>query len=267
MSDPVTQWIESPVGAVASALLDQDPLFSWISHRIPGRVSELTAAGLEGVLLHAAIVLNPWDPDAETERAACLRTAQERRQRAEALVRRWLPEMQRGISWPQWTFVFEDGQTGFDRDRFGTSEGMHRDYEDGQFPWGGAWSLSPTSAHVDLLLEAWTLDSDEQPVIEMHASMPARIAVVNGIEDWADLIRANPGRQTPTGLAPDWPAIAGRYDAVHLTWWGFVTTFANRETTDEYGVIPMEVWFGERTLWLNADTLSFGRRITLIAEG
>jgi len=103
-------------------------------------------------------------------------------------------------------------------------------------------------------------------VIEIEVTSPQRVAVVNGIEDWAELIRTHPGRQTPSGLAPDWQSIAERYDAVHLTWWGFAATFANQEATDRLGVIPTLVWDSERTLWLNADTLAFGRRITLTAD-
>lgn len=244
--------------------------FVFDEHAVAGGlagVAELAMTDIEGALWRTASLLQEWRCDAELIRSACMETAEARRPLVEAVLDRWLPELQRELSWPQWTFVFGDnGETGFDKDRFGTPEGMQHDFSEGQFPWGWAWSFTPTDASPDLILDKWELDDRILTVAELTTSSQPRIAVVNGVEDWADLIRANPGRQTRTGLAPDWASIAERYDAVHLTWWGFVTLFVNREATDRHGVIPLETWSGQQTLWLNADKLVFGRRFTLTGD-
>jgi len=188
LSDPVAQWIESPVGAVATALLNGADIRHTVSRRSsglmtaswsrfvprwlrhstvemrllrpdsddhpvisdPAGVSEMTRAGLEGLLLRTADDLSPWDPETDARREACLHSAEERRPLAEALLDCWLPELQRGLSWPQWTIAF-GGETGFDRDLFDTPEGMQLEYGDGHFPWGGAWSFTPTEASGELL--------------------------------------------------------------------------------------------------------------------
>ena len=50
---------------------------------------------------------------------------------------------------------------------------------------------------------------------------------------------------------PDWQAVAGDYDGVHLTWAGFLTT-EGFVAVDEAGMASvLRYWLSERTLWLH----------------
>ena len=50
---------------------------------------------------------------------------------------------------------------------------------------------------------------------------------------------------------PDWRAVAGDYDGVHLTWAGFLTTEGFVDVDDAGTVSLLRYWLSERTLWLH----------------
>lgn len=51
-------------------------------------------------------------------------------------------------------------------------------------------------------------------------------------------------------LVPDWRSVAARYDGVHLSWAGFITTEGCVSDLPGGDVAMMRYWFSERTLWL-----------------
>jgi hypothetical protein len=49
---------------------------------------------------------------------------------------------------------------------------------------------------------------------------------------------------------PDWRSVAEEWDAVHLSWAGFLTGEARVADLSEGGVAMIRFWLGERVLWL-----------------
>jgi len=52
-------------------------------------------------------------------------------------------------------------------------------------------------------------------------------------------------------VEPDWDRVADRFDAVHLTWAGLLTTEGVVIDLDNQDVTMLRGWYSERTLWLN----------------
>jgi hypothetical protein len=51
-------------------------------------------------------------------------------------------------------------------------------------------------------------------------------------------------------LVPDWRSVAERYDGVHLSWAGFITSEGCITDLDGGDVAMLRYWFSERTHWL-----------------
>ena len=51
-------------------------------------------------------------------------------------------------------------------------------------------------------------------------------------------------------LVPDWRAVSERYDGVHLSWAGFITSEGCITDLDGGDVTMLRYWFSERTNWL-----------------
>lgn len=51
-------------------------------------------------------------------------------------------------------------------------------------------------------------------------------------------------------LVPDWRSVADRYDGVHLSWAGFITSEGCITDLDDGDVTMLRYWFSERTHWL-----------------
>lgn len=130
-------------------------------------------------------------------------------------------------------------------------------------PNGAFWTSTPITDDED----TWTLclenQGREKPRWEVHFDAArVRIARIDSARDWADLIDAHSA--TAGGCKyPDWPAIAGSWDAVHLSPAGLLlahpkisaTPFA---TTDGSGYAHAEAgpyasvahWSTVSTAWL-----------------
>jgi hypothetical protein len=51
-------------------------------------------------------------------------------------------------------------------------------------------------------------------------------------------------------VLPDWAAVRGDYDGVHLSWAGFMTTEGRVTELGDGSVTMLRYWGSERTLWL-----------------
>lgn len=122
-------------------------------------------------------------------------------------------------------------------------------YGDGEFSLGGIWTAStggsgPSAAR----LAAWDLDETARRWAIRVTGSP-RVLEIRSLDDWVDLVTSHPRAGRPT--APDWPAVSGRFDVVHLTWIGFLLAHDNLEAAERRNVLPLRFWGSERSLWLN----------------
>jgi len=102
-----------------------------------------------------------------------------------------------------------------------------------QVPFGGRNSLFP---------KPWRS-------YRVEVSRGIRVYEVVNAQAWANLAQRYPLEQDGL-LYPDWPSIAGGYDAVHVTVPAIVATQGLRLTT-ESGTLAETYWDVEQTLWLN----------------
>lgn len=223
-----------------------------------------------------------WMSDAPANVASAYRGAEGRRPIAEALVARFGHQLEQpidlaGQEWwtsppsenPRWAPCFLDLSTG---------------YDGGEFPWGGLRTTTrpPEAAH-DPMVGAWEIYPE--PVSRWHLPVVGtpRIWEIHRPDDWGRLVEAFPRSADPHGSwslpgpnqrthevrevvaasgqraartevaghrVPDWPAVAGEYDAVHLSWAGYLTSEGFVSDLPGGGVAMLRYWFAERALWL-----------------
>lgn len=150
------------------------------------------------------------------------------------------------------------------------------------------FTVGPTPAHLEDVLEvAWdaTVDGVSRWVLEVPEA--ARVFEIQRPADWARLVADHPcdtrtghhegwelsGRPASRGedvaeildlpgqrsvrrgvrrfLEPDWTSVADRWDAVHLSWAGFLTTEGTAIDLAPAEVAMLRGWGSERTVWLN----------------
>lgn len=100
---------------------------------------------------------------------------------------------------------------------------------------------------------------DEEPMtsanrILLQADPAARVLELHEPKHWRELclrfpLRSGPGELMPGGLAPDWTAVAATWDAVHLSFFGFLASAFVR-VGDGLHHSMLWTWDGEQTLWL-----------------
>jgi len=134
-------------------------------------------------------------------------------------------------------------------------------------PLGGLW----TSTELPGVVSAWMTDEPMDwgaptgPPWRARISRPVRCYEIGSRKEWVDLCERFPSDTTshyalrldnslldwsPPFIAPDWAAVQEVYDAVHLTWWGYIDA--------SYEVVPLlggtgttclAGWGSEATLW------------------
>ena len=91
-----------------------------------------------------------------------------------------------------------------------------------------------------------------------------RVFEVHGPDDWAQLARTYPFDVTDSRapdwkratarsgrwVVPDWPSVAGDYDAVHVSTWGWLTT-AGRPVAVNGAASLLAGWSPDETYWLS----------------
>lgn len=131
----------------------------------------------------------------------------------------------------------------FTATRFGSTSGLHAALANQVGDWEPAYPL---------------LEED------IEVSAEARVYEVNNAADWHELAARSPSTvhrrgSGPPGIhddaAPDWSAVARRWDGVHLTFAGLLAASFTPATTAA-GTTTLWTWESERTLWLRQPFLA-----------
>ena len=243
-------------------------------------VDELVAYAID-----AGKIAGPWTADAEGQVARAYRRAPDRRPLAETVAERFAADLHGEVEQvPQeWWLSYRVDEPWCYRRLF---EHLDDGYGNGEFTWNGLWTVGapPAEAH-DGLVDAWELLDGPLTRWELPVRPGARIWSIHRPEDWVGLVTRypRPARAGQAGwelpgpnqhlrrvkdllalpeqnaaryyvrrhLVPDWPAVARDWDAVHLSWAGFLTTEGFISDLDGGGVTMLRYWSSERTLWLN----------------
>ncbi|WP_166848080.1 hypothetical protein [Isoptericola sp. BMS4] len=144
--------------------------------------------------------------------------------------------------------------------------------------WGGIWWSAPprelqrstrdlgTAGPVGLWLVEDSFGWERATVRPVVPAPGARVLTVDGPDDWADLCRRHPLVVTAsrrhdwyrtTGrdgawVQPDWSAVAGEADAVHLTVRGYVTTAGLPVPVADGVASVLAGWDPDATYWFAA---------------
>jgi len=240
---------------------------------------ELVALGV----FAGAIDVGPWIGDAAATVAQAYRDAPGRRPIAVAVDRAFGVRLHAPFdaSAQQWWTTDWPG-----REEFGPLfRDFERVYESGEFTWAGLWTVTdpPIAAHAQLA-DAWEMYPG--PITRWHlpVSADARVHEVHRPADWVALVADHPRESNARGtgwelpgpnqsaslvaplldlpgqraarptirrrLVADWRSVAEHYDAVHLSWAGFLTSEGCISDLGGGDVAMMRYWFSERTHWL-----------------
>lgn len=245
---------------------------------------------LMAIAVQAAMqIAGPHSTESPWRVARALRQAPARRPIAEAIVERFGTELEAPLQRPdqQWWNLFELGDHNVVRPLGRRPHpGGHWAWFTAPANWFFTINPAPTLLR-EAAGEAWDADSDDFTRWNLTVAPAARILEIHRPDDWAALVTAHPcdtrtgnyegweiasddpthrynldeftglphQRSTRWGvqrfLEPDWASVAEHWDAVHLSWAGFLTT---EGTTIDLGpgeVAMLRSWGSERTIWLN----------------
>lgn len=260
--DQAEQILESQVGSVLLALLelverrDVDRLH-WGGHCDLTAVEAAIRSGndleytdlLKHILL-AVEVTSPWNPDGEDEVAVMRSCASDRLPIAELLMNRFANRLASDCEFELQEMWLNPTQ----HERYLRSKYFveHRNiYAQGQFTWAGMWSTTTSAPKITEWIISGIGTSEEIDCYKPVVADGARVYEIHSFGDWAKLVIDNKLNALPGILAPDWTAIARKYDAVHLSWMGLLLGHDNSTLANDWKVIPLKYWNYERTLWLN----------------
>jgi hypothetical protein len=152
--------------------------------------------------------------------------------------------------------------------------------------WDGLWTVTtPEPELADPLVSVWEISPGPVSRWRLRVEPTARVFEVNQPTDWEHLVTTYPlaeqrwpswswelpGIHQYPDLAalaaldgqramrtrmnrfvePDWDTVADDWDAVHLTWAGFLTTEGLIIDLGDDDIAMLRGWNSERTLWLN----------------
>jgi len=217
--------------------------------------------------------ISPWNGDHERVVGTVLREGQRHRALAEALVRepgveRWWAPLDRNRQ----VWIEPESHIDLARlDPFPTPDRpptRHEVYA--QHPEVSVTTSTEvdgwTSQLADLVsgFGDWHMDYPARRA-RVRISRDARVFEVVGAEDWHRLVVEHGVRSQPDqtvhpdiddqpwgandGLVPEWRSVAGAWDGVHLTLWGYLTATQVR-VMSEAGWSELWSWEGEQTTWL-----------------
>jgi hypothetical protein len=232
----------------------------------------------------AESLVGPWVPDAAAAAAAAYRCADARRPIAAAIAERFDTELHAPMNpdtqqW--WTSAPRE-------DRANDPRRLFQDYDDvygnGEFTWAGLWTVTgpPPEVH-DALVSVWDIFRGPISRWRLPVDGEARVYELHRPQDWLALVAAHPveakrphgGWELPgpnqsikrSGLLelpnqkaavgrlsghvlPDWSQVAESFDAVHLSWAGFITTEGYVIAVRDKEFTMLRYWGSERTHWL-----------------
>lgn len=247
-------------------------------------VDTLTFGELCSVAVYAAQVVGPWTSGAPQTVAAAYRNAEARRPLAAAIDQRFNRELHAPMdsNHQQWWTSAGPHDTPFARRQL--FQDFDAVYGNGEFTLAGLWTVTdpPAEAH-DEFIDAWEISPGPISRRRLPVNMGARVYELHRPEDWNNLIRAHPFVATTTHgswelpgpnqslkstglldiphqkaavteltthLLPDWQRVAKSFDAIHLSWAGFITMEGYVKSADEGTVTMLRSWGSERTHWL-----------------
>jgi len=251
-----------------------------------GAVEAMRFGELCSVAVNAAeSLVGPWIGDAAQSAAAAYRWTEQRRSIAAAIAERFDAELHapmdpRGQQW--WNSAASPDQPA---DRLPLFERYGDVYSNGEFTWAGLWTVTdpPPEVH-DGLVNVWEIFPGPISRWRLPARPGVRVFEVHRPEDWVALVTAHPaqaprphgGWELPgpnqhieqSGLLdvphqraavgelsahvlPDWSSVAESFDAVHLSWAGFITTEGCVTPVGDGAFTMLRYWGSERTHWLH----------------
>jgi hypothetical protein len=272
---PDVAWFKSPT--------DSSPAAVEAAVRTVGSMSfgELCSVAV----LAAEDLVGPWVPDAASAAAAAYRCADARRPIAAAIGERFDRELHAPMDparqqW--WTSAPR-------KDRAIGRRILFQDYDDvygnGEFTWAGLWTVtSPPRAVHDELVSVWEISPGPISRWRLPVNGHPSVYELHRPQDWVALVTAHPAEaRRPHGgwelpgpnqsiersgllelphqkaavgrlsrhVLPDWSQVAESFDAVHLSWAGFITTEGCVVATDDDEYTMLRYWGSERTHWLH----------------
>lgn len=240
---------------------------------------------LEMAVSSAEHLAGPWSGQALLSLPYLYEQGPSRRPIAEAIAERFHEQLHRGLDFAaqQWWYEELSEKGPATTRRFRDYSNV---YANGEFTHEGLWTVTdpPPQVHDSLIL---TWDFCGRPTSRwfLPVRSDARVWNVNGPDDWARLVETYPraatrphdGWELPgpnqhrsdtemlrsitaqravrieisDHLLPDWARVAEDFDAVHLSWAGFLTAEGYISELSSGGVTMMRYWGSERTLWLH----------------
>jgi hypothetical protein len=227
----------------------------------------------------------PWMPDAPETVARAYLGAPDRTAVADAIADRFGAELEAPADLERQELWFT-GPWEDDRPPGPVFGDLDAAYDAGEFPLAGLFTANgpPAEAHNDLA-GAWELDFDPLTRWRLPVVGSPRVLDLHRPQDWVGLVERHPkgagehgswslpgqshrrgyvdaraleeasgGRacraEVAAHLVPDWASVAGEWDAIHLSWAGFLTSEALVSDVARGGVAMLRFWLGERVLWL-----------------
>ena len=227
--------------------------------------------------------VGPWMSTAPSTAAEAYRHAEARAPIAEAVAARFGDELHAPVDRGRQQWWTDEHAFG---DRIAPLfRRFEQVYDAGQFTWAGLWTVTDAAdaAHADLI-GAWEMETGAVSRWRLPVVTGARLFEVHRPADWTRLVAeyprpaaredshwALPGPNQRVGdltpllgvpgqraartsmrrhLVPDWRAVSERYDGVHLSWAGFITSEGCITDLDDGDVTMLRFWFSERTHWL-----------------
>lgn len=247
-------------------------------------VGELLADAVEA----AETLAGPWSSRAPERLAAALRHAPVRASIAAAVVERLGDRLQQALDptvqeWWWSNRPFHPANPLFGR----LGEARRPCTAWMTATWDGLWTAtSPEDELADPLIDVWELAHGPISRWQLRVDPPARVYEVNQPTDWEKLVTGYPLARSPRPntswelpgpnqhqheaealatvegqqamrthmnrfVEPDWNAVAEDWDAVHLTWAGFLTTEGLVVELADDDITMLRNWNSERTLWIN----------------
>jgi hypothetical protein len=234
-------------------------------------------------VLAAVIDVGPWIGDAADTAAACYRHAEARSSIAQAIEDRFGVAFHAPIDRSAQQWWMSEKLTGVGSEPLFVN--FEQVYDAGQFTLAGLWTDTdpPGTAHLQLV-DAWEMPRGALRRWSLPVQDDARLFEIHRPEDWTLLVAEHPRpasqnlehwelpsrNQRPDNLAdllaqsgqraartridrhlvPDWRSVASKYDGVHLSWAGFITSEGCITDMDDGAVTMLRYWFSERSLWL-----------------
>lgn len=246
-------------------------------------VGEVSFGTLVDAAVYAGVVESgPWMGDAPAKIAAAYRQAERRAPIAAAVAERFGDELAAPLdrTAQQW---WTDGSP-WTESLAPLFRRFDHVYGAGEFTWAGLWTATDPPPEVLLqIVGAWEIETGPVTRWWLPVHPEARVCEIHRPADWARLVAAHPRQAAPhpgwelpgvnqhhreiapllatagqraarasvgRHLVPDWQSVAGRYDGVHLSWAGFITTEGCIVDLGGGDVTMLRYWFSERTLWL-----------------